>query len=81
MQKSKRGLGGWGQGFGDDSCKALEIKIVMLGGGRGSKIVKSCVTSFMDDLKVENLLPTFSKHTMEKNACFEKKNIPSECRL
>ena len=35
--KIDMGLGGWGQGFGDNSCKALEIKSVMLGGGRGQK--------------------------------------------
>ena len=41
-------LGGRGQGFCDDNAKAL-LKRVTMGGGGGSKIVKNCVTSFMDD--------------------------------
>ena len=39
-----------GQGFCDDSAKALEyyIKSVTMG-EEGSKYVQNCVTSFMDD--------------------------------
>ena len=38
-----------GQGFRDDRSKAVVIKRVAIG-GRGSKNVQNCVTSFMDDL-------------------------------
>ena len=41
----------WGrryQGFCDNSTKALALKSVKNGGGV-SKIIKNCVTSFMDD--------------------------------
>ena len=37
------GLGGGGQGFSNDSTKALVIKSVTMGG------VKNCAKSFMDD--------------------------------
>ena len=47
-------LGGEGQGFCDDTSKALVIKSVMRGrtGKRKSKIIQYGVTSFMDDLGV-----------------------------
>jgi hypothetical protein len=38
-----------GQGFCDNSTKAIVLKSVTIWGGGGSKNVKNCVTSFMDD--------------------------------
>ena len=51
--RSKRG--GRGQRFCDDSTKALVIKRVTVGGG-GSKFVRNCVMSFMDDPLFEKKL-------------------------
>ncbi len=49
VHKWRHGLRGEGVSrFCDDSVKALVIKSVTMGGG-GVKIIKYCVTSFMDD--------------------------------
>ena len=46
-------LGGGGQGFRDNSTKALVITHATMGDG-GSKIVQKCVTSFVDDPLLKN---------------------------